>query len=64
MLEADAFQAFKQNGIFDHATARSFRVNILEKGFSEDPMTLYKRFRGCEPAVEPLLEKRGLTPRP
>ncbi len=64
VLDADAFQAFKEHGIFDPATARSFRQNILEKGYSEEPMTLYKRFRGREPAVEPLLEKRGLTALP
>jgi peptidyl-dipeptidase Dcp len=60
VLDADAFQAFKEKGIFDPATARSFRQNILEKGHSEDPMVLYKRFRGRAPAVEPLLQKRGL----
>jgi peptidyl-dipeptidase Dcp len=60
VLDADAFQAFKEKGIFDPATARSFRANILEKGGSEDVMTLYKRFRGREPSVEPLLERRGL----
>ena len=61
VLDADAFQAFKEKGIFDAATARSFRQNILEKGYSEEPMALYKRFRGREPKVEPLLEKRGLA---
>ena len=60
MLDADAFQAFKEKGLFDPATARSFRTNILEKGGSEDAMALYVRFRGREPSVEPLLEKRGL----
>ena len=60
MLDADAFQAFKERGIFDPATARAFRKEILEKGGSEDVMTLYKRFRGREPVVEPLLERRGL----
>ena len=64
VLDADAFQAFKEKGIFDPATARSFRQNILEKGYSEEPMILYKRFRGREPAVEPLLEKRGLVANP
>jgi peptidyl-dipeptidase Dcp len=61
VLDADAFQAFKEKGIFDPETARSFRVNILEKGNTEDPMVLYKRFRGREPEVGPLLKKRGLT---
>ncbi len=60
VLDADAFQAFKEKGIFDQATARSFRTNILERGGSEDAMTLYKRFRGAEPSVEPLLVRRGL----
>ena len=60
VLSADAFKAFEEKGIFDPATARSFRVNVMERGASEDPMTLYKRFRGREPSVEPLLEKRGL----
>ncbi len=63
VLDADAFQAFKEKGIFDPATARSFRVNILERGGSEEPMTLYKRFRGREPSVKPLLERRGLEAR-
>jgi peptidyl-dipeptidase Dcp len=60
VLDADAFQAFKEKGLFDAATARSFRTNVLERGGSEDAMTLYVRFRGKEPSVEPLLEKRGL----
>ena len=60
VLDADAFELFKANGIFDEKTAQSFRQNILEKGGTEDPMVLYKRFRGSEPTVEPLLKKRGL----
>lgn len=60
VLDADGFEAFKENGIFDPATAQSFRQNILEKGGSVDPMTLYKQFRGHEPKVEPLLNKRGM----
>jgi peptidyl-dipeptidase Dcp len=60
VIVADAFQAFKEKGIFDKATATSLRKNILERGGSEDAMTLYKRFRGREPSVEPLLVKRGL----
>ncbi len=60
VLDTDAFQAFKEKGIFDPATARSFRTNILEKGGTEDAMAMFKRFRGREPSVEPLLEKRGL----
>ncbi len=61
VLDSDAFQAFKEKGLFDQATARSFRRNILERGGTEDAMEMYKRFRGREPSVEPLLEKRGLT---
>jgi peptidyl-dipeptidase Dcp len=60
VLVADAYEAFKEKGIFDQETARSFRKNILEKGGTEDAMTLYVRFRGHEPSVEPLLVKRGL----
>jgi peptidyl-dipeptidase Dcp len=60
VLDADAFQAFKEKGLFDPATARSFRTNVLERGGSEDAMALYVRFRGKEPSVEPLLERRGL----
>jgi peptidyl-dipeptidase Dcp len=60
VLDADAFAAFKEHGIFDPATARSFRTNVLERGGSEDAMTLYERFRGHAPSVEPLLDRRGL----
>jgi len=60
VLDADAFEAFKEKGLFDKETAMSFRKNILEKGGTEDPMVLYKRFRGREPSVEPLLKRRGL----
>jgi peptidyl-dipeptidase Dcp len=60
ILGADAFEAFKENGIFDPATAKAFRSNILERGGSEDPMALYKAFRGQEAAIEPLLRSRGL----
>lgn len=61
VLDKDAFQAFKDSGdIFNPALAASFRENILSKGGSEDPMTLYLRFRGSEPRIEPLLIKRGL----
>jgi peptidyl-dipeptidase Dcp len=59
VLDQDAFDAFREKGLFDPATARGFRA-ILEKGGTEDPMTLYKAFRGREPSVEPLLRKRGL----
>jgi peptidyl-dipeptidase Dcp len=60
VLDADAFEAFRTKGLYDPATAKAFRTNILEQGGSEDAMTLYKRFRGAEPSVEPLLERRGL----
>jgi peptidyl-dipeptidase Dcp len=60
VLDSDAFEAFKETSLFDQATAKSFRTNILEKGDTEDPMVLYKRFRGREPRIEPLLKKRGL----
>lgn len=60
VLDADAFSVFKQKGIFDPQTARSFRTNILEKGGSEHPMVLYKRFRGQEPTTDALLERSGL----
>jgi peptidyl-dipeptidase Dcp len=61
VLDCDAFQAFKEKGLFDPETALSFRRNILEKGGTEDPMAMYLRFRGHEPSVGPLLEKRGLV---
>lgn len=60
VLDNDAFEPFKQNGVFDPKTAKSFRTNILEKGNTEDSMILYKRFRGAEPSIEPLLKNRGL----
>ncbi|MCX6553770.1 MAG: M3 family metallopeptidase [Candidatus Aminicenantes bacterium] len=62
VLDKDAYEAFKEKGIFDPATAKSFRQNILEKFGTEDTMTLYKRFRGAEPKIEPLLKGRGLLP--
>ncbi len=60
VLDADAFDAFKQNGIYNSAIADSFRMNVLEKGGSEHPMILYKRFRGQEPSIAPLLKRSGL----
>jgi peptidyl-dipeptidase Dcp len=60
VLDCDAYEAFKEKGIFDRATALSFRKNILEPFGTEDPMTQYVRFRGAEPKIEPLLRKRGL----
>lgn len=60
LLDCDAFEAFKEKGIFDQETAASFRKNVLEKGNSEDPMVLYKKFRGTEPQQEPMLKSKGL----
>ena len=61
VLDADAFSLFKQRGIFDQATAQSFRDNILSRGGTEHPMTLYKRFRGQEPTIDALLQRNGIT---
>ena len=60
VLDADAFSVFQKNGIFDKKTADSFRTNILEKGGSEHPMVLYKRFRGQEPQIDALLKRHGV----
>jgi peptidyl-dipeptidase Dcp len=60
VLDADAFELFRQKGIFNRETANSFRKNILEKGGTKDPMELYIAFRGQEPSIEPLLERSGL----
>ena len=60
VLDTDAFEAFKSTSLFDEKTARSFKMNILERGGTADPMILYKQFRGAEPSIEPLLRKRGL----
>lgn len=60
VLDNDAFEAFKEKGIFDATTAHLYRTNILEKGDSEDPMVLYKNFRGSEPQLEPMLKNRGM----
>ncbi len=60
ILDSDAFQAFRENGIFDQETATKFRKNVLEKGGTEDPMLLYKNFRGAEPDEQALLNDRGL----
>lgn len=60
VLDKDAFELFRQNGIFDEATARSFRTNCLEKGGSEDPMLLFTRFRGTQPNPDAMLRGRGL----
>ncbi|MBO4673261.1 MAG: M3 family metallopeptidase [Bacteroidaceae bacterium] len=60
VLDADAFSLFKERGIFDEATARSFRENILSRGGTEPPMVLYKRFRGQEPTIDALLRRNGI----
>lgn len=61
VLDADAFAFFKENGIFDRQTGQLFRDHILSKGGTENPMELYKRFRGQEPNPEALLERAGLV---
>lgn len=60
VLDADAFSLFQKQGIFDAATAQSFRENILSKGGTEHPMTLYKRFRGQAPSIDALLHRNGI----
>ena len=60
VLDADAFSVFKKHGIFDKKTADSFRENILSKGGTENPMTLYKRFKGGEPTIDALLKRNGI----
>lgn len=60
VLDNDAFEAFKEKGLFDKTTAASFRKNILEKNGTMDPMQMYVDFRGREPVIEPLLRTRGL----
>ena len=60
VLDADAFSLFKEKGIFNQETANSFRKNVLSKGGTEHPMTLYKRFRGQEPGIQALLKRNGI----
>lgn len=60
VLDADAFSVFKRNGIFDPATARSFRENVLSRGGTENPAELYRRFRGGEPTIDALLIRDGI----
>mgnify|MGYP002509442935 FL=1 len=64
VLDADAFAKFKENGIFDRATADSFRANVLERGGTENPSVLYKRFRGQDPTIDALLIRDGILPAP
>ncbi len=62
VLDADAYSYFRKNGVFDKATADSFRKNILEKGGTEDAMKLYRQFTGGkDPQVQPLIDRRGLN---
>lgn len=61
MLDADAFEAFREKGIFDKATATAFRDNILAKSGADDFLKLYIQFRGKEPVIDPLLNRRGLN---
>jgi len=61
VLDADAFAAFQENGIFDQKTAKAFRDNVLSRGGTEDAMTLYKKFRGHEPEITPLLKRKGFV---
>src|SRR5690606_14861533 len=60
VLDSDAFAAFKEKGLFDKATAASFRSNILERGGTEKPAVLYRTFRGADPDPVHLMKKRGL----
>jgi len=60
VLDADAYSVFVKNGIFDKKTANAFRQNILMKGGTEHPMTLYKKFRGQEPTIDALLKRHGI----
>ena len=60
VLDADAFGVFKKHGIFDQQTATRFREEVLSRGGTEDPMTLYKRFRKGEPTIDALLKRDGI----
>ena len=60
VLDADAFSVFKKHGIFDQTTAQRFRDEILSKGGTEHPMTLYKNFKGSEPTIDALLKRNGI----
>ena len=61
MIECDAFDKFKQDGIFNRETARSWVENVLSRGGTEAPMTLYKRFRGTEPHIDAMMRRDGIT---
>ncbi|MDP2885299.1 MAG: M3 family metallopeptidase [Ignavibacteria bacterium] len=60
VLDADAFEAFKEKGLFDQTTARAFLENVLERGATDEAMKQYEKFRGKKPSIEPLLKRRGL----
>ncbi|NRA94217.1 MAG: M3 family peptidase, partial [Psychroserpens sp.] len=60
VLDADAFEYFLEEGVFDKTVAQKFKEHVLSQGGTEDPMTLYKRFRGKEPEPEALLRRAGL----
>ena len=62
VLDADAFSVFKKHGIFDQKTAQRFRDEILSKGGTQHPMTLYKNFKGSEPTIDALLKRNGIKP--
>ncbi len=64
VLDADAFAHFKKHGIFDRATADSFRKNVLTRGGTEDPAVLYRRFRGQDPTIDALLMRDGIKKAP
>ncbi|MDH6354289.1 peptidyl-dipeptidase Dcp [Dysgonomonas sp. PH5-45] len=61
VLDSDAFQAFEEKGIFDQATAKSFRENVLSKGNTDDPVNLYRKFRGADPNPIYMLKSRGFV---
>lgn len=60
VLDCDAFETFREEGLLNPETGRRYRENILEKGGSDDPMELYRRFRVSDPKTEPMLRERGL----
>lgn len=62
VIECDAFDRFKQDGIFNRETARQWVDNVLSRGGTVAPMTLYKRFRGCEPRIDAMMRRDGITP--
>ena len=62
VIECDAFDKFKQDGLFNRETARSWVDNVLSRGGTEPPMTLYRRFRGDEPRIEPMMRRDGIMP--